>query len=575
MANTFTYTLNKGMYQQNSKITIICDGAAREFAANVRARTKPGNTSKNRIAAGGGKNPTIGIGYCIKLLAKTPEFTIGGTASDGSVYGNIQSNGSLVNWIISPDGDVIKTALTPSEVSQMGEQGLEGLAVLITAAWLQTKEEEMASIYAKALKDELTFDDLCIYSDAFYFSPLLPTTNQGTLISGLTNPECAPAKEKKPAAAQENNNVVTDPCLPWTGRKTLSYTVEEAMTGAYRMSWNPEKKVEGEGDTYKPAFLGLDILETYTDNMAYRIALRQIVRYFNNMWRTHKLENRKEVGYIDDYLASKGVEMDRSYFQNICLAGEPGTGKTSVARAIAATFGFPITIVRCSARDEKDELTETVTATTKGFTTKKSPFYWAIKYGGVVVLDDVTNADTNTLFAQIGGLLEAPYEYRCGSEMVKRNPACIIFATENVGTQGSINQNEALLNRFTHIIAEQMSGAEMQKAMHLGAMKACGYAPDDKTSRCVTKWVNNALEKCRSAVEGAEDRETALNLITLRGAISLTESIYTSIRDNCLNEEDLIEDAKAFMAGVVYSAGYPDLKEGLYAVIEGLPELRI
>jgi MoxR-like ATPase len=135
---------------------------------------------------------------------------------------------------------------------------------------------------------------------------------------------------------------------------------------------------------------------------------------------------------------------------NTLLVGPAGSGKTSVARAIARTLGLPFACQSVSPQTSKSDL---LGFTDAGGTYRESLFVRCYRDGGVFLLDEIDagNAGVLTVLnaAAAGDVLACP----CG--MVDRHPGFRLLAAANTYGQGASRQyvgrnqlDAATLDRF-------------------------------------------------------------------------------------------------------------------------------
>jgi hypothetical protein len=143
-----------------------------------------------------------------------------------------------------------------------------------------------------------------------------------------------------------------------------------------------------------------------------------------------------------------GTDAIKGDYMNAILVGKPGTGKTTTAKALAATLGVPLYTVPLSKYTEEDEFEGKTKAAEGGFKFFPTAFLQAYKSGGIAVLEEFNLADPAVMQGAIGQAIEAPFiMMENGHVEVKRHPLFVAVMTMNTATQGSREPNEAFTSR--------------------------------------------------------------------------------------------------------------------------------
>lgn len=143
-----------------------------------------------------------------------------------------------------------------------------------------------------------------------------------------------------------------------------------------------------------------------------------------------------------------GVEAIGDNYVNIILTGKPGTGKTSLANALAAVFGMPVAVVAPNKHSEEDLFTGMTKVSEGSFKFVRTPFLKAYTDGGLIIMEEFNQTDPAILMGALGQAIEKPFIlYEDGYKPVRRHPLCVIISTMNSGTQGSREPNEAFTSR--------------------------------------------------------------------------------------------------------------------------------
>lgn len=147
-----------------------------------------------------------------------------------------------------------------------------------------------------------------------------------------------------------------------------------------------------------------------------------------------------------------GVDAIGNDYLNFQMVGRPGTGKSTIADALGATFGLPVRVVANSKHTEEDVFTGMTKVQEGGFSFVETPFLDAFKNGGIILLEEYNLADPGVLMGALGQAIEKPFIlFEDGYKEVRRHPLCIIIATMNTGTMGSREPSEAFTSRMPHV----------------------------------------------------------------------------------------------------------------------------
>lgn len=186
----------------------------------------------------------------------------------------------------------------------------------------------------------------------------------------------------------------------------------------------------------------LSFLNGFVPNQAFYKAVRKVHR------KCTSIIERMDAGF-------SGLDAIGRDYVNSLLVGRPGTGKTTMVKAICATLGIPLYTVPLSKNIEEDTF-EGMTKVVDGkLSFVETNFLKCFQNGGMVVLEEVNLADPGIIMGCLGQAIEAPFILnKNGYEEVHRHPLCIVFATMNTGTAGSRPLSQAFSSRFknTYII---------------------------------------------------------------------------------------------------------------------------
>lgn len=197
----------------------------------------------------------------------------------------------------------------------------------------------------------------------------------------------------------------------------------------------------------------------------------------DHIWDIERLEDIQPIEFLDDFIpvpqfftmvdimhhelnavldrmkkGETGLRAIGNNFVNCQLVGRPGTGKTTIANALSATFGIPIKVVVNSKHTEEDTYQGMAKIREGKVDFVSTPFLDAYKTGGIILLEEFNLCDPGMLMGAIGQAIEKPFlVYEDGYRIVRRHPLCVIIATANIGTQGSREPSEAMISRMPNI----------------------------------------------------------------------------------------------------------------------------
>ena len=163
-------------------------------------------------------------------------------------------------------------------------------------------------------------------------------------------------------------------------------------------------------------------------------------------------------------------------YVNVQLVGKPGTGKTTVIAALAASFGLPYRQVNLSKNTEEDVFEGLTKAGEGGFEFHETPFLDIYKNGGIIALEEYNLSDPAVVMGALGQAIEKPFILmENGYREVRRHPLCIVAATMNVGTQGSREPSEAFSSRLPNVFVLD----DPDQAMMVKIFEKKGYPKKD------------------------------------------------------------------------------------------------
>jgi len=139
------------------------------------------------------------------------------------------------------------------------------------------------------------------------------------------------------------------------------------------------------------------------------------------------------------------------------LFGPAGSGKTSLIKQLAAKLNYPVFSITGHSRLEFPDMVGHLTVEKGNMVFQYGPLSLAMKYGGLLLLDEIDLLDPSTA-AGLNGILDG--EPLCipenGSEIITPHPLFRFAATANTNGgsdetglyQGTLRQNLAFMDRF-------------------------------------------------------------------------------------------------------------------------------
>lgn len=146
--------------------------------------------------------------------------------------------------------------------------------------------------------------------------------------------------------------------------------------------------------------------------------------------------------------------------RNFMLRGPSSTGKTSMARAIAAKLGMPYVAITCSADTESYAfLGQPMYGTDGSVRYIESDFIKAIKNGWLVEVQEPYVIAKQGVLTSLNGLMDdtAAITLPTG-ELIRRHPDAVVIFTTNVSYQGCKKPNQSVLRRMNNVFDINLPG---------------------------------------------------------------------------------------------------------------------
>lgn len=286
----------------------------------------------------------------------------------------------------------------------------------------------------------------------------------------------------------------------------------------------------------------LEFLENYVPNDTYFKLVKKI------KYRLGKVLERLDVGL--DYKAAIGED-----YINVMMVGRPGTGKTTTALAIGATFGIPVYTVPLKKFSEEDEFQGKTKVVAGELAAVKTAFLNGYTKGGIVVLEEVNVADPGVVQGALGQAIEPPFLLEeDGYKEVHRHPLCGVVGTMNTDTQGTYKLNEAFSSR----LKQSYTLDDPKKAEFINILVSKGFDLDNVTI------IYNSYLRIHEYIKNKFREELLLN-VTLRGCSGALENMEegndwkTAVYDSLIGkiaEQDLEFATEVFENVIKDWSGY-------------------
>lgn len=180
----------------------------------------------------------------------------------------------------------------------------------------------------------------------------------------------------------------------------------------------------------------LSFLESYVPTQDYFFLVKHI------SYRMNKIKERVEQGL-------KGSAAISDDAVNFSLIGPPGTGKSVMAKAVAATFGLPFGITRNSSDTDIDEYegkTRLIDGTPSFCDTDSTI---VAMNGGILANEEANLTPNGVITGALNQFAEKPFVLkRNGYENVERHPYTILCNLFNPTVRGGQIMNQSYISRF-------------------------------------------------------------------------------------------------------------------------------
>lgn len=307
--------------------------------------------------------------------------------------------------------------------------------------------------------------------------------------------------------------------------------IEEFLTGAHIIDHVWEKEQESR---IRPI--------TFMDDYVAGESFYKVMKKIDLRIGKHMAENVKN-GLTDP------LDIRRDYV-NMLFYGDPGTGKTALANAIAAVTGMPIYEVTMNEDSEDDEVEGKNKIVEGKLSFVQTAFLEGFSKGGIILLEEINLARPNVFTSVLNQAMEYPYIIKKnGYERITRHPMAVIIGTMNLETEGTMTLNSASSQRFTSkYLIEEMSDKEM-----VAALKKRGY------KAAPVRYVYDQYKKLRKDLKASEQKKKLLREISIRQCIDALNAIEEGV-----NPREAVIDSMYGAIAVKNQKIADNLKAGLF-----------
>lgn len=244
--------------------------------------------------------------------------------------------------------------------------------------------------------------------------------------------------------------------------------------------------------------------------------------------------------------------------RNFMFRGPSSTGKTSMARAIAAKLGMPYMFITCSSDTESSAfLGEPMYDKNGNVKYVESPFIKAIKNGYLIEIQEPYVIAKQGVLTSLNGLLDDSAGVTLATgEFVKRHPDCVVIFTTNVSYVGCKKPNQSVLRRMNGVYDINMpSEADVCKRVKANT----GFDSDALLRRmvkCAHK-IDRYLQEqmIDDGVCGVSEIIDWVSTVQIQGDIvgAASSTIVSKATDDSLEQSNILAIVEAEFAGTEYT----------------------
>lgn len=244
--------------------------------------------------------------------------------------------------------------------------------------------------------------------------------------------------------------------------------------------------------------------------------------------------------------------------RNFMFRGPSSTGKSSMARAIAAKLNMPYMFITCSSDTESSAfLGEPMYDKNGNIKYVESPFIKAIKNGYVIEVQEPYTIAKQGVLTSLNGLLDDSAGVTLATgEFVKRHQDAVVIFTTNVSYVGCKKPNQSVLRRMNGVYDINMpSEADVCKRVKANT-KFDDEALLRKMVKCAHKIDIHLQEQMiDDGVCGVSEIIDWVSAVQISGNIidAACSTIVSKATDDALEQANIIAIVEAAFAGTEYA----------------------
>ena len=246
----------------------------------------------------------------------------------------------------------------------------------------------------------------------------------------------------------------------------------------------------------------------------------------------------------------------------ICLTGEAGGGKTTIASAIAGCLGLPL--ITINGNNDTDYASMILDYGAKNGTTFaiEKPALLAYIHGGVVVIDEITRIK-GEMSTALNAMLDTRQYYDAPNGIqYKKNPNFKVICTMNQGAGYSTEElDTSLIDRFN--IVKYIQDPKKELAIEI-ISNSTGYTNKD---------IINKMWDVKTLIDEKAREEEAISRTSLRGVIdwinqSFITGEFVESAINTIIGKLILKDSSIYSQNIDYLINDCDNELVAYAVSE-------